>query len=1206
MLHSPETAGLPAALRQTLTALVPDAFLTEAHLRDGCLPVVLMENAHAVHAFAVGDEQEYMALYDAFKKHFLSREPEWTAKDVSFVFCLPDGHKVSETFPSKVEVDVYFCRKYVIQFGPSLDSSLARLPFLPLAPISGGLIRPPSAKTLLRQRSMTTDLANSLIEPGTSAGTIFDNCLGGKHGSAQVIDKRSTESSINMSGEQREQATLKSISIENFRAYRKKKEFELGSSITVLYGPNGFGKTSLFDAVDFVVTGGVGRFDKQSSSALAKIAKHLDSKDEPTQVSLTFERAGKVHVIARNLDAPNDATLDGKVTPRKAILTALTGGDTAPSDRVENLVSLFRATHLFSQDRQELTGEVAKRCELPADIVSRMLAFDDYVNGLKKVNEVLKLAKLDHVRSIEQARKTKANILADEAELRRLESMLAPATAQDALNARFDELNESITEAGFEINGVNVRDTRSLRALLDAASAEAATRRASLEKCLEHVTNLLVWTEQLSPLKAQADETKALVEQTDSAVRDAARRVALAASQAAQKKSEEDAAKNLRDWIHWAVSVQPENARLTTEVQTLSNRLSAISELTGRQREALSYAEVDYGEAHAAHRLMEDKLAAESAKRSRLMQAEAKLKVAKTASSRLIGLQASVAEAERELEVLREQVNEPNQEIAAQNLLVARVESQLAAAKKDADKLKGLVAELRSHVHGSECMLCGHDHGSPQQLLTAINSRVEHAEIVVQLSESLVAEKGIQQDLEQQQQTRRGALNQAEQRARATRQEQEIFNRELAECRAAFLAIGLSLDEALTDNRVAEVIAQSLDDERSVQTSASDARNALTTSQNSLSMARQSYESAESERRSVSELIEDAKRRHDELRAKAQPGAINLSASLESLQGLLREREEELSQTSKSNQEASAAAEAERAAQSALAGQAAAANAANQAALLAVRNLRANVQSGIAELASAGLTAESTEAQVHQISKAAHERELTALALRDRAAELEVATDTAATSAAFQSIRARIDAHESIAKQAEDRAAFVEPWIKYFEGVSKLLSGQQAMATEHFTTGYGPRTEMIQQRLRPVYGFDGIAVTSKDSSIQIHIRRNGEELRPTDFFSQSQVQTLVLGLFLTACSSQTWSGFSSIMMDDPVTHFDNLNTYAFLDLILGLQSSSEGARQFVISTCDEKLLQLARHKFRHLGSAAKFYRFSAIGAEGPLVAELPT
>jgi exonuclease SbcC len=75
-------------------------------------------------------------------------------------------------------------------------------------------------------------------------------------------------------------------------------------------------------------------------------------------------------------------------------------------------------------------------------------------------------------------------------------------------------------------------------------------------------------------------------------------------------------------------------------------------------------------------------------------------------------------------------------------------------------------------------------------------------------------------------------------------------------------------------------------------------------------------------------------------------------------------------------------------------------------------------------------------------------------------------------------------------------------------------------------------------------------------------------------------------------------------LDDPVTHFDDLNTYAFLDLIVGLLEPNAGRRQFVISTCDEKLLQLARQRFRHLGERAKFYRFSAIGADGPVVDEI--
>lgn len=179
-----------------------------------------------------------------------------------------------------------------------------------------------------------------------------------------------------------------------------------------------------------------------------------------------------------------------------------------------------------------------------------------------------------------------------------------------------------------------------------------------------------------------------------------------------------------------------------------------------------------------------------------------------------------------------------------------------------------------------------------------------------------------------------------------------------------------------------------------------------------------------------------------------------------------------------------------------------------------------------------------------------------------------------------------------------------QPWIKYFEDVSSLTSSQQNDAVANFTLEYGPRTSVIQRRLRSVYGFDNIDIQSSDSAIRVRVLRRGEELRPTDYFSQSQQQTLFLGLFLTACISQTWSAFSPVFLDDPVTHFDDLNTYAFLDLIVGLLESSVGRHQFIISTCDEELLQLAQQKCRHLGARAKFYRFSAIGSDGPVVDEI--
>jgi len=176
--------------------------------------------------------------------------------------------------------------------------------------------------------------------------------------------------------------------------------------------------------------------------------------------------------------------------------------------------------------------------------------------------------------------------------------------------------------------------------------------------------------------------------------------------------------------------------------------------------------------------------------------------------------------------------------------------------------------------------------------------------------------------------------------------------------------------------------------------------------------------------------------------------------------------------------------------------------------------------------------------------------------------------------------------------------------LKYFNDLSKLVSSQQNDAIANFTREYGPRTSVIQSRLRSVYGFDEIEIHSHESAINVRVKRHGETLRPTDYFSQSQQQTLLLGLFLTACSSQTWSAFSPVLLDDPVTHFDDLNTYAFLDLIVGLIESDFEKRQFIIATCDEKLFQLARQKFRPLKERTRFYRFSAFSTEGPTINEI--
>lgn len=1204
MRSSAEILGLPTELRTTLADLMKGATFSEEVLREDCLPVVMMLRQHALTAFAVGDQADYQPLYEAFKKHYLKNSAQWSTKDVAFVYCLPAEITVDPDFCSRVEVDVYFCRKYVVRLDGALADSLARLPFLPLLPIAPGVqTRPPSAQTLLRQRNLKADLAKALVVPLTSsASKILTDCLAGTFGPPEALQSAAGPSATTEVGEDRAQATLKSISIQNFRAYRTKKVFKLGSAVTILYGPNGFGKTSFFDALDFAVTGGVGRLAR-APGGLARVAKHLDSQSDSTEVSLAFERDGKEHVITRNLADHNNALVDGKATSRKEVLSLLTGGTAPGADRVESLVDLFRATHLFSQENQELTQDVASKCELSSELVSRMLAFEDYASGLKKVDEVLKLAVQERGKAAADIANAHQAIAHDRKELERLEGLAASNTSTEALEASFADLERAIATADFDVSKIAPRDTRGLRAMLEAAAAKAVARRSVLSRAIEQVGTLNTLRRQLEPMRAQLAERQAQLQEAETHEKEASEILGFLSSQLAQLKTQEQGFQFRRDLLTWAASVQPEYEQLISRSQRLAAGLATLSSQMSQQQAALEHAQAAQREASASIQLAETAFKAASERRARFQLVKDLAAAWEQVSPTLVELLNDETQLQASVVELRRQVGEAQQAEQSQELLVARVERELAEARIGDSRLKELISELRGHVDGPNCQLCGHDHGSTESLLAAIDQRMQQGNRVVQLSEAAATQRAELQRLAGQRKAFAERVTQAESRLTHKQMQRSQFERQRANYEASLTSLGLSLTSE-TPQQMHSLAIQMHESELNAAEAVGSARKMLETTQTALASGQAGYQALDEQRRATEEALDDARKRLTGLLNEANRGSIDLTNGLQALADAVRATEEQRASTSAAAQAANAQADRQKAAHAAAKAAVAAARTSHQQASQALTGHQALVQSVLSELAAAKFDSAVSQEELRQHVEIAAADEASALGLRDRVAELEVAVDTAATSAAFENIRKRIHANELVLQGANDRAKKVQPWVEYFAEVKKLLSTQQAFATDHFIAEYGPRTAIIQQRLRPVYGFGEIEVSSKDSAISIRVHRKGEKLRPTDFFSQSQVQTLVLGLFLTACSSQTWSGFSSIMMDDPVTHFDDLNTYALLDLILGLQSSGEGERQFVISTCDEKLLQLARHKFRHMGEAAKFYRFQAIGAEGPMVSEI--
>ena len=492
--HSPHAYA--SSLRSYLQNALPDSRLSEARVATSYEPLLLLRTNHVLAAFAFsnGDIREsYEMVYGGFKNYYVEQQGQWDRLDLAFVFCVRPEVSHLDDFCSSVETDVYFCRKFVVPIVLPLGASLARLPFLPLTPLDGQSLRPPSAQTFLQRCGVPAVLAKYLVvQRERGPQKIVEDCINGDFGAPQDLTPAVISAPIVQSDHSIQPIRLETVTIKNFRAYRKPQTFAFGSDITVLYGANGFGKTSFFDAFDFAATGEIGRIKSHGDEHFKKTAPHLDSKPEESTVSLSFWCNGALRKITRTVSDRKHAMLDGIRTDRKAILAELTGGEFPAADRVENFVSLFRATHLFNQEQPELTKDFQDDCRLPSEIVARMLAFEDYASAAgkaAKVREVLEHAIGDATSQIKQLSE---QIAEEKTELNRLGKTVKGQASSETLETELQALRSALARLGIA-GGCEKADAsvvRGWRASLEARLTESKSRSERLSALVKAVAGM--------------------------------------------------------------------------------------------------------------------------------------------------------------------------------------------------------------------------------------------------------------------------------------------------------------------------------------------------------------------------------------------------------------------------------------------------------------------------------------------------------------------------------------------------------------------------------------------------------------------------------------------------------------------------------------------------------------------------------------------
>lgn len=121
---------------------------------------------------------------------------------------------------------------------------------------------------------------------------------------------------------------LEKIIIKNFRNYFEEVELDLSKDIIVIYGANGFGKSTLFDAIEWCLTGKINRFEGEETELKKDITnKYNQEKDIEVSITLFFEN----NQLNRKFNVSNN-----KFSPTRVFLKKADGDIIRGKTRVEN------------------------------------------------------------------------------------------------------------------------------------------------------------------------------------------------------------------------------------------------------------------------------------------------------------------------------------------------------------------------------------------------------------------------------------------------------------------------------------------------------------------------------------------------------------------------------------------------------------------------------------------------------------------------------------------------------------------------------------------------------------------------------------------------------------------------------------------------------------------------------------------------------
>lgn len=1144
-----------------------------------------------------------------------------------------------DTFPDSASIrevvdDRYICRKFVLCVnGQEMRDVMADLPFWPPGDLLTG--EPASVIMSIQEavRGYDPRLIADLASHSPGAERVFEKIREGKYnltgepsGAELVRPLRVAQLAL---------TKLESLDITDFRGIRRLRpeDMPLSADVIFIYGPNGVGKTSIANAVEWAITGQVGRLQKAQSRSAG------DGLDPIVNV---LSDRGKARVTCRLSNRkPICRVSDGRSTKRliesrsvaddRAIIDYVVGTK-APSRearlRVERLRDLFRSSHMLSQHdiRQFLEGtNPVERF----DILTNMIGAEEFVRFREKVTTVLRHLHT-HVGVIVEQSKSLKRELEDvsmrlrerKKELERLSyAVTAGKTPEDMASELLQGLRNcqcTVDEAAIERANVEPVERRFE---LIAVHTETAIRgkKAATEDLLVRLTSL-------------EQEVQGYIEartHCESLVVEIASMKSASEKARADLQKQEKARQDIQTRLQVLRTKHSEAARRYADLTWLKENLAAYRQ----SRETLRRTEDSLAGQHKELQRSEAALVEQqkslSAKRARLQEIEQAIamktkrqRALAALMERLPNVQARRQEAtqsgnkERQLDSrigeLKRQANSIRGEANAVRASFDELQRTYNAEAARHDVLSSFLAKLAELVNSAKCPLCGRIFATVEQAKDIIREHLSAIPPQLRDLAHRLGEAKKETDAKQAQADSIAAETRVLEaeielvrsaKGDATRVVQDF----LAECAA--LGVTISADDpASWQNLLEQVLRESeVASLRSEAAGIGDAISELASrfvkQQNAVNELRRKLVQEEEQCTQVVTVVQGL-----------ETGIVQRgfeSASLPEDDRLVAEVSK-AQDKAKECREVVAKREAElEVVESAIAGLRESLKRADEdvaSKKTQLRQYETICSRFVATCRAIGVVPENPKESIRTAKQRASDLNQSLSGLENK---LQILQQITAIGKLKRETDNLVQVEGNVKRQVEkssEEETRLRNRMSQLEGLEGEVVKRQVDVVGTHLRHLEPTTQQLYYRLNPhpIFGKVRIRVNDKTRELDVEAEASvaSERLHdiivsPSAFFSDAQMNSLAIMVFLAGALRQCWSGFKTILIDDPVQQMDEMNVCAFLDLIRGLS----GQHQFIIFTCSRDFYLLALDKLVCLNKS-KQGSFLAYRLEGIAPAEL--